>query len=265
MYALLPSPVMTTRMATDMSFNEIRAGTAEDQPSARTQPNLLGDENHKSFRRRLGILAILLLLVNLMIGLSARTQQRSLADYAIGTYDTTIVSTNYVHQAQISFRNYAEQRIRADSPAELSRADESLTKAIAQLHIAIERSNFVEARAAATAAKEKLVNLFETRLVAADLAARLKAISGDMEQLGELGTDVVLSARDDVAELADKLDQHHAGRSSIVIPRPNGFDGKSFTRAILRIAGGHAARPVRGRPRPPPARLQFEICANVWT
>jgi len=143
----------------------------------------------------------------LMIGLSARTQQRSLADYAIGTYDTTIVSTNYVHQAQISFRNYAEQRIRADSPAELSRADESLTKAIAQLHIAIERSNFVEARAAATAAKEKLVNLFETRLPAADLAARLKAISGDMEQLGELGTDVVLSARDDVAELADKLDR----------------------------------------------------------
>jgi len=190
-----------------MSFNEIRAGTAEDQPSARTQPNLLGDENHKSFRRRLGILAILLLLVNLMIGLSARTQQRSLADYAIGTYDTTIVSTNYVHQAQISFRNYAEQRIRADSPAELSRADESLTKAIAQLHIAIERSNSPDARAAATAAKEKLVNLFETRLVAADLAARLKAISGDMEQLGELGTDVVLSARDDVAELADKLDR----------------------------------------------------------
>src|SRR5258706_8324680 len=161
MYALLPSPVMTTRMATDMSFNEIRAGTAEDQPSARTQPNLLGDENHKSFRRRLGILAILLLLVNLAIGLSARSQLRGLADYAIGTYDTTIVSTNYVHQAQISFRNYAEQRIQADSSVEFLRADGSLTKAIAQLQFAIERTNSLEVRTAAMAAKEKLANLFE--------------------------------------------------------------------------------------------------------
>ena len=197
---------MAIRMAIDMSSNKIEAGTAEDPPSARTQPNLLGDENHKSFRRRLGILAILLLLVNLLIGLSARGQQRSLADYAIGTYDTTIVSTNYVHQAQISFRNYAEQRIRADSPAEFLRADESLSKAIAQLHVAIERTNSAEAGTAAMAAREKLVDLFETKLVPADLAARLKAISGDMEQLGEMGTDFVLRARDDVAELAHRLE-----------------------------------------------------------
>src|SRR4030081_3893681 len=152
---------MTNGWRSIMSSNDIEAGTVEESPSARTQPNLLGDENHKSFRRRLGILAILLLLVNLMIGLSARTQQRSLADYAIGTYDTTIVSTNYVPQAQISFRNYAEQRIQANSPVEFLRADESLTKAIAQLQFAIERTNSLEVRTAAMAAKEKLANFFK--------------------------------------------------------------------------------------------------------
>jgi len=190
-----------------MSSNGIETGSPEDPPSARTQANLLGDENHKSFRRRLGTLAIILLLVNLAIGLTARGQQRSLADYAIRIYDTTIVSTNYIHQAQISFRDYAEQRIRTNGSAEFLRADESLTKAIAQLDAAIERTNSAQARTAAMAAKEKLATLFETKSEPADLAAQLKAISGNMEQLGEMGTDVVLSARDDVAELADKLER----------------------------------------------------------
>ncbi len=83
-------------MAVNMSCNGIDAGTAEDPACAQTHPNLLGDENHKLFRRRLGILAILLLLVNLTIGFSAHRQQRSLADYSIGVYDTTILSTNYI-------------------------------------------------------------------------------------------------------------------------------------------------------------------------
>src|SRR5712671_3789684 len=190
-----------------MSSNGIETGSPEDPPSARTQANLLGDENHKSFRRRLGTLAIILLLVNLAIGLTARGQQRSLADYAIGIYDTTIVSTNYIHQAQISFRNYAEQRIRADGPAEILRADESRMIAIAQLDAAIERTNSAQARTAAMAAKEKLATILETKPDPATLVAQLKAISGNMEQLGEMGTDVVLSARDDVAELADRLDR----------------------------------------------------------
>ena len=197
---------MTNGWRSIMSSNGIEAGTPEDPPSARTQPNLLGDENHKSFRRRLGTLAIILLLVNLAIGLTARGQQRSLADYAIGIYDTTIVSTNYIHQAQISFRDYAEQRIRTNGSAEFLRADESLTKAIAQLDAAIERTNSAQARTAAMAAKEKLATLFETKSEPADLAARLKAVSGDMEQLDELAMDVVLRSHDDVVELAEKLE-----------------------------------------------------------
>jgi len=189
-----------------MSCNGIDAGTAEDPACARTHPNLLGDENHKLFRRRLGILAILLLLVNLAIGLSAHRQQRSLADYSIGVYDTTILSTNYIHQAQISFRQYAEQRIRADGPDELLKAHETLTKTIAQLDAEIERTNSALARTTGIAAKEKLASLFETSSDAAGLAVQLLAISGAMEQLGGLPTDVLLRARDDVAELAHSLE-----------------------------------------------------------
>src|SRR4051794_4291561 len=130
-----------TRRVVDMSCNGIDAGIGPDPACAQTQPNLLGDENYKLFRRRLGILAILLLLVNLMIGLYAHRQQRSLADYSIGVYDSTIVSTHYIHRAEILFRLYADQRIRVTGPAELLKTDESLTKTIAELNAAIEQTN----------------------------------------------------------------------------------------------------------------------------
>ena len=84
------------------------------------------------------------------------------------------------------------------------REGESLTKAITQLDAANERTNSAQARTAAMAAKEKLATILEAKSDPAKLAARLKAISGDMEQLGKMGTDVVLSARDDVERKSRK-------------------------------------------------------------
>jgi diguanylate cyclase (GGDEF)-like protein len=77
-----------------MTSNGVPPGTDEQAPSAQTQPNLLGDENHKSFRRKLGSLAIILLLVNLGVGLFAREQQRTLIDYATSIYDKSFASTS---------------------------------------------------------------------------------------------------------------------------------------------------------------------------
>src|SRR5262249_7785057 len=78
--------------AIDMASNGIEPGTGQGVPIAHTQPNLLGDENHKSFRRKLGSLAIVLLLVNLGIGLFAYSQQRTLVGYAVSIYDHTFAS-----------------------------------------------------------------------------------------------------------------------------------------------------------------------------
>ena len=77
-----------------MTSNGVPPRTDEQAPFAQTQPNLLGDENHKSFRRKLGSLAIILLLVNLGVGLFAREQQRTLIDYATSIYDKSFASTS---------------------------------------------------------------------------------------------------------------------------------------------------------------------------
>src|SRR3954468_22849357 len=87
-------PRNNARKAIEMTSNGVEPGTDENAPSAQTEPNLLGDENHKSFRRKLGCLAILLLLVNLGVGLFAREQQRTLIDYTTSIYDKSFASTS---------------------------------------------------------------------------------------------------------------------------------------------------------------------------
>src|SRR5215469_11810827 len=98
------------------------------------------DRFYRAFRRQLRAVAIGLLLVNLALGLFARQQQRATIDGAIDIFDTAFISTNYVHLAQMSFQRYADERMRADGPDAIAKANEGLDKVLEEMDVAIEKA-----------------------------------------------------------------------------------------------------------------------------
>ena len=77
-----------------MSFAEIDAGVKRAPPHRSLQSNRKVDRYHSAFRRRLGVVAIGLLLVNLGLGLFARQQQQATMDRAINVFDNAFISPN---------------------------------------------------------------------------------------------------------------------------------------------------------------------------
>jgi diguanylate cyclase (GGDEF)-like protein len=167
---------------------------------------VLADKYHISFRRRLGVGAIGLLVVNLALGLFARQQQHATVDYAINIFDTAFISTNYIHLAQISFQHYVDDRIRAVEPSEIFKANELLENVLDEMDVAIERSTSSRARDLGLEIRAKIAALPNSALDPPDLADRIANIQQTMEWLSARNTDVGLKARDDIEAFSFKSD-----------------------------------------------------------
>src|SRR5260370_14517073 len=140
--------------------------SAEMDPGAKDAPthgvphsDRPADRYAISFRRQFLIVTVCLLAVNLMIGLFARQQQRSIIDYAINIYDTAFISTNYVSLAQIAFQHYIDDRSRATEPAQAAKANELLENVFDDMDVAIERSSSNRTRVEAQEIKAEIAEL----------------------------------------------------------------------------------------------------------
>jgi diguanylate cyclase (GGDEF)-like protein len=146
------------------------------------------------------------LLINLAVGLIARQQQHAIMDFAIDVYDTAFVSTNYVHLAQKSFENYANERLRAVGPDEISRANQDLERVLTELDVAIERSASPPARTQGLKIRTNIVALTGAEINSAELPSRLSAISQEMDKLADRNSAVGLKARDDIEAFSHDAD-----------------------------------------------------------
>ena len=147
-----------------------------------------------------------LLLINLMIGLFARQQQRSIVDYAASTYDTAFIATNYVNLAQIAFQHYADDRFRATAPLQISKADELLDNVLDDLDVAIDKSNSPGLRTRGLEIRANISALSGSEAGTAELESRIADIQGQLEWLRERNSAVGLKVRDDIEQFSFKFD-----------------------------------------------------------
>ena len=166
-----------------MASAEIDAGTKKAPPRGPARSNRVGNGYYGSFRRRLRVVAIGLLLVNLALGLFARQQLQAIIEYAVDVYDTAFISTNYVHLAQMSFQRYVDERVRAVGTAEISKANELLDKVLDEMAVAAERAYSQRSRDEGLEIWGKIARLASVGTDAPELADQLSNIQQQMEQL----------------------------------------------------------------------------------
>jgi len=160
-------------------------------------------EDQNTFRRKVRIGAIALLILNIAVGLFARHQQHAVLDYTLEVYDTAFISTNYVHLAQVAFQHYVDQRLSPDPSADPARASEDLQAVLDNLDVAIEKADSPGSRAAVQEVRTAIAALGPMRMGAAALKPRLVDIQDKLEGLGSRASGVGLKARDE-RELAAK-------------------------------------------------------------
>jgi len=164
------------------------------------------NKDYRSFRRRLALGAMAILLVNLAVGLFARQQQHAVMDFAVDIYDTAFISTNYVHLAQKSFQHYANERLHAVGPDEISKANQDLDRALTELDVAIERSASSQARIQGQKIKANIIELTNIEMNSAELPSRLSTVSQSMDKLADRNAAVGLRARDDIEAFSHDAD-----------------------------------------------------------
>jgi methyl-accepting chemotaxis protein len=156
----------------------------------------LAGADHKSFRRQIRIGAAILLAVNLAVGLFAREQLHTIINYAINVYDTAFVSTNYIHQAQVVFQHYADERL--SSTEDLSKTGEVLDTVLNNLDVAIERADSPRSREMANDVRSHVAALAVDQSDAAQLKGKLAGVQEELERLGSHASAIGLKARDDI-------------------------------------------------------------------
>ena len=156
----------------------------------------LAGADHKSFRRQIRIGAAILLAVNLAVGLFARGQLHTIINYAINVYDTAFVSTNYIHQAQVVFQHYADERL--SSTEDLSKTGEVLDTVLNNLDVAIERADSPRSREMANDVRSHVAALAVDQSDAAQLKGKLAGVQEELERLGSHASAIGLKARDDI-------------------------------------------------------------------
>ena len=155
-------------------------------------------EDQNTFRRKVRIGAIALLILNIAVGLFARHQQHAVLDYTLEVYDTAFISTNYVHLAQVAFQHYVDQRLSPDPSADPARASEDLQAVLDNLDVAIEKADSPGSRAAVQEVRTAIAALGPMRMGAAALKPRLVDIQDKLEGLGSRASGVGLKARDNI-------------------------------------------------------------------
>jgi diguanylate cyclase (GGDEF)-like protein len=159
-----------------------------------------------SFRRQFRLVTISLLVINLMIGLFARHQQRAIIDYAASTYDIAFTATNYVNLAQIAFQHYADDRYRAAGPVQISEANELLDTVLDDLDVAIDRSSSPRVRAQGLDIRANISALVGSGTDTAELETQIANIQAELERLRERNSAIGLQVRDEIEQLSFKSD-----------------------------------------------------------
>jgi len=185
---------------------EIGAGARSNPIAGGPLADRSGDRYAISFRRQFLIVTVCLLAVNLMIGLFARHQQRTIIDYAMNIYDTAFISTNYVSLAQIAFQHYVDERSRATGPTQTSKANELLEAVLDDMDVAIERSSSPHARTEGAEIRAGIADLPNLATDAPEVEDRIADIQNKMERLHQRNSDVGLQARDDIEAFSYKSD-----------------------------------------------------------
>jgi diguanylate cyclase (GGDEF)-like protein len=184
---------------------EIDAGAA-NVPTSNPHSERPADRFAISFRRQFRVVTISLLVINLMIGLFARHQQRGIIDYAMNTYDTAFVATNYVNLAQIAFQHYADDRFRATDRLQITKADELLDTVLDDLDVAIDRSSSPGVRTQGLGIRANISALVDPGMDAAGLETPIANIQGQLERLRERNSAIGLQVRDQIEQLSFKSD-----------------------------------------------------------
>jgi len=158
----------------------------------------------ENFRRKIRVGAIGLLVVNAAVGLFARQQQHAIIDYAVNSYDTAFVSTNYIHLAQVSFQHYVDERT-GPAVKDMPETKVVLGNVLDNLDVAIERAESDYSRNLAKQLREKIVAIGEDGN-APDLKSHLAEIQKELERAASRASAVGLQARDDIEGFSSKSD-----------------------------------------------------------
>jgi methyl-accepting chemotaxis protein len=161
--------------------------------------------DHATIRRQVRVGAVVLLVVNVVVGLIARHQQHAIIDYSLNVYDTAFISTNHIHLAQVSFQHYVDQRLSGAAPAYAAKAGVDLENVLNNLDVAIERSDSADARDLGKELRAKIAALGGDADTAG-LKSRLTNIQKGMEEFGSRASVVGLKARDNIEGFSSKSD-----------------------------------------------------------
>ena len=186
-----------------MALPENDAGAKAAATPRRQRPF---DRFHGAFRRRLRVVAIGLLLVNLALGLFARQQQHATVDRAIDIFDSAFISTNYLHLAQMSFQHYVDERSHAADAAAIAKANALLDDVLADIDVTIERSTSSRTRAQGSDVRASIAALPYLDLDGEFLSGRLADIQQGLDGLETRSAAVGLKVRDEVEALSFKSD-----------------------------------------------------------
>ena len=189
-----------------MASAEIDVGTANAPTNNTPHSDRPADRYSISFRRQFRLVTICLLVINLMIGLFARHQQRAIIDYAASTYDTAFIATNYVNLAQIAFQHYADDRFRASGPEQISKANELLDTVLDDLDVAIDRSGSSGVRTQGLEIRANISALVGVGTDTAGLETQIANVQAQLERLRERNSAIGLLVRDEIEQLSFKSD-----------------------------------------------------------
>jgi methyl-accepting chemotaxis protein len=188
------------------SVTPVEHATGVTDGAPRVPAASLAGRNHDSFRRRIRAGAIGLLILNVAVGLFARQQQHAIIDYALNIYDTTFISTNYIHLAQVSLQHYVDERLSSAPPDDGAKPGEDLQNVLDNLDVAIERSDSPASRAMAKEIRQRIAALGDGAIGAGELKSRLTGIQQDLESLGSRASTIGLQARDRIEGFFSRSD-----------------------------------------------------------
>src|SRR5262249_38448416 len=138
-------------------------------------------------------------------GLFSRQQLHAIFEYTVNVYDSSFISTNYLHLSQVSFQHYIDERLSASTPDERSKAEELLANVLDNFDVAIERSD-PYSREMAKQIRKKIAALADGEIGAAELKSSLADLQQQLEQLSSRASAIGLQARDDMEGFSSSSD-----------------------------------------------------------
>ena len=187
-----------------MDFTEHEARALNAAPPLHLKSSRISLWAKKYYRLMIGIGAVGLLLTNISVGLVARGQQQEVSKSALSIYENVLVSTNYIHHAQMAFQHYVDVVNESYGEKDIEVAKSRLSEVIDDLDVAIERASSPRVRERGQEIRELVVKLDQATLESPELPMRFSAIQNAMEQLAQGMSAIGLHAHDDIEAVSDK-------------------------------------------------------------